>query len=244
MTFIDINCDIAEGFPYDQELMKYISSANIACGFHAGDHQTMRRTVKLALENSVKIGGHPGLDDRKNFGRKKRNISPEDLYSLLLFQFGALFAITKAEGGHLHHIKAHGALYHMINEEVDLAKAFCHSIINFDPHLTIYCPPYGQLHTIGNSFGLTIKKEVFADRTYRKDGSLVPREKEHAMITRKEEALKQLLLVITEEKVMCEDNTELALSGDTFCLHSDQPQAASFAKYLRKQLGNHQIRIM
>ncbi|WP_335870790.1 5-oxoprolinase subunit PxpA [Bacillus sp. 2205SS5-2] len=236
MKKIDLNCDLAEGFDHDEEMMKYISSANIACGFHAGNAQLMKEAVELSLKNSVKIGAHPGLPDKENFGRKKTPLSPNDLFTIVHTQIDALSCIAKSKGAKLYHVKAHGALYHMINEDSELAVAFCQSVKEFDDELIVYGFHNSPLLEICKVHGIQYRKEIFADRTYTSRGYLTPRNETSATIVDKEQALQQIISIIKEQKVITPNGTEILVEGDTVCLHGDHPHAPLFAKFIHDRL--------
>ncbi len=187
MEQIDLNCDIGEGFGtynvgFDEEIMPYISSANIACGLHAGDYTTMNKTVQLALENNVAIGAHPGLPDLQGFGRRKMAISPQEAFEMVLYQIGALHSFVIAHGGTLRHVKPHGALYNMAAVDSKLAEAITEAIYRFQPELILFGLANSELIKAGKKIGLQTANEVFADRTYQNDGTLTPRHQANALI--------------------------------------------------------------
>ncbi len=221
MTTIDLNCDMGElpgnqsGSP-DELLLGYVSSVNIACGFHAGDPQRMQLTVAAALNRGVAIGAHPGLADTQGFGRTEKTISATEVYQLMLYQIGALYGFVKAAGGTLHHVKAHGALYNMAARNPRLAEALAAAVHDFDAGLVLYALAGSEMVRAGQARGLRVAAEGFVDRTYQADGTLTPRTHPGALITDAQEALKQALMTI--KKV------------DTLCLHGDTPQAVEFAR--------------
>ncbi|MGM0845307.1 MAG: 5-oxoprolinase subunit PxpA [Bacillota bacterium] len=238
---IDLNCDLGESFGSyskgnDEEILKKITSANIACGFHAGDHQIMLKTVQLALQNGVNIGAHPGYPDLQGFGRRNMDISAEEIYSLVLYQIGSLHAIVKSQGGELSHVKPHGALYNRAAKDEEAAKAIARAVHDFDPALILFGLANSQLIAEGNKIGLQTASEVFADRTYQNDGSLTPRTHEGAVIHSEEQALAQVIKMIKERKVVSADGVEIEISPDTICLHGDNKKALMFAEKIREAL--------
>lgn len=238
---VDLNCDLGESYGAyligrDSELLKLVSSANIACGFHAGDPSVMRRTVRLCLENGVAIGAHPGLPDLQGFGRREMKITPEEAYDLTLYQIGALDAFVRAEGGELRHVKPHGALYNMAAVNKRLADAIADAISRFAPGLKLYALSGSELVDAARAKGLSVASEVFADRRYRPDGTLVPRSEPDAVIQGTEDAKQQVLRMVREGAVVASDGTEVQIQADTVCLHGDGPHAVEFAAGLRGAL--------
>src|SRR5690606_24982766 len=214
MSVIDINCDMGESFGAytigrDEEILKYVTSANIACGFHAGDPATMRRTVKLALENNVGIGVHPGLQDLIGFGRRNMDISPEEAYDLLIYQFGALAAFVKAEGGKIQHVKPHGAFYNMAAQNRALSEAIAKAVYTVDPDVILFGLANGELVKAGERIGLRTASEVFADRTYQQDGSLTSRRQADAMIEDDNVAVQQVVRMAKEGKVLTQQGVDI-----------------------------------
>ncbi|MBS4196914.1 5-oxoprolinase subunit PxpA [Lederbergia citri] len=248
MYKVDLNCDMGESFGqyllgHDEEIMRYISSANIACGFHAGDPATMNKTVKLALENRVKIGAHPGFPDLQGFGRRNMAINPQEVYEIVLYQVGALSAFVKAQGGSLHHVKPHGALYNMAAVDENLATAIAESVFNFDPQLILYGLAGSALIKAGEKIGLATASEVFADRTYQNDGTLTPRSKSNALITDTDDAISQVVKMVKEQKVTSVDGTNINIKADTICIHGDGPNALRFAQKINEVLATESILI-
>lgn len=248
MVRIDLNCDMGESFGVytigrDEELLKVISSANIACGFHAGDPATMRRTVRLALENNVSIGAHPGFPDLAGFGRRKMDISPIETYDLVLYQIGALEAMVRAEGGTMSHVKPHGALYNMAAKNASQAKAIAEAVYHFNPGLVLYGLAGSELIMQGNKAGLQTAGEVFADRTYQEDGSLTPRDREDALIQTSEQALAQVMDMVTGGYVTTQTGTNHAIHAQTICIHGDSLHATLFAKTIRSGLEAADIEV-
>ena len=244
-TTVDLNCDMGESFGAwsmgaDAEVLEHVTSANIACGFHAGDPVIMRRTVARALERGVAVGAHPSLPDLQGFGRRAMSVGADEVYDLVLYQVGALAAFCRALGGRLSHVKAHGALYNMAAKNVSLADGIASAVRDFDPSLTLFGLAGSELVRAGRSAGLRVANEVFADRTYQSDGTLTPRDKPHAMIHDTDAALGQVERMVREGRVRAVDGSEVALEADTICIHGDEPGAATFARQLRallKRLG-------
>lgn len=248
MTAIDINCDLGEGygeyrFADDAGIMPYISSANIACGFHAGDAALMEASVALAVTHGVAIGAHPGLPDLQGFGRRGMSITPAEVYQIILYQLGALSAFTRAAGTGIHHLKPHGALYHMATVNRSIADAIVQAVNDFDNTVMIYGPPYSQLIEAAGTRGLGIAREAFADRRYLADGSLMPRSDSIAVITDAALVMQQVRNIITKNEVITGDGEVVTLHADTICIHSDTPGAAHLAKQIHAGLTVQNILI-
>lgn len=248
MRWIDLNADMGESFGAytmgnDEALLSVVSSANIACGFHAGDPSVMHRTVRWALEKGVAIGAHPGLPDLMGFGRRAMDVSPDEVYDLTLYQLGALSAFVKAEGGRLHHLKPHGALYHLAAKQRPIADAIAKAVARFDEHLVLVGQSGSELVAAGLALGLQTASEVFADRTYQPDGSLTPRQSSHALITDANSAARQALELALYGRVTAIDGSTLTLQADTICLHGDGPHALTFATAIRTALQDAGVQI-
>ncbi|MGE8546640.1 MAG: LamB/YcsF family protein [Alcaligenes sp.] len=244
--YIDLNCDMGESFGawtmgHDKEVMPWVSSVNIACGFHAGDPATMRRTVALALEHGVRVGAHPGLPDLAGFGRRVMAVTPQDAYDLVVVQVGALAAVARSQGGSLHHVKAHGALYNMAARDPALAQAIARAVADVDPGLVLYALAGSVQVQAGLEAGLVVAQEVFADRSYQPDGSLTPRQQPGAMITDVEQSVRQVLQMVEQGQVTCLSGELVELKADTLCLHGDQPDAADFARRLHAAFQERDI---
>ncbi len=240
---VDIHCDLGEGCPNDAELMRYISSANIACGFHAGDSDTMRRTVKLAIENNVAIGAHPSFPDRENFGRTHMSLPIEQVTEMVTEQVASLKKICDEQGARLHHVKPHGALYNMAAKDDELARAVSIAVSKFDLELVFVGPPNSRLISEAQALGLTTASEVFADRTYQPDGSLTPRSQPNALITDVDECIEHVLRMVREQKVTAVDGSEVPIKADTICIHGDGEHAVEFAIAIRHALVRENIEI-
>lgn len=222
--------------PNDELLLDYVTSANIACGFHAGDPHVMQQTVALAIKKGVAVGAHPGLPDLQGFGRREMKISAAEAYQLTLYQTGALYAFVKAEGGRLNHVKPHGALYNMAAKDAALANAIVQAIIDFDPKLILYGLAGSQMITVAEQTGLTTASEVFADRTYQDDGSLTPRAQSNALITDEQQSIEQVLLMVKQQQVISISKKPIALKAETLCLHGDGAHAVKFAQNISQKL--------
>lgn len=230
---IDLNADLGEGCASDAELLTLVSSANIACGFHAGDAQTMQASVREAVKNGVAIGAHPGFPDRENFGRTAMQLPPETVYAQTLYQIGALAAITHAEGGVMRHVKPHGMLYNQAAKDPQLADAIAKAVHACDPALILVGLAGSELIRAGKHYGLTTRQEVFADRGYQADGSLVPRSQPGALIEDEEQSLAQTLEMVQNGRVKSITGEWTLVEAQTVCLHGDGEHALAFARRLR-----------
>lgn len=246
---IDLNCDLGESFgPWlmgnDQAIMPFISSANIACGFHAGDFSTMRKTVQLALDNNIAIGAHPALPDLQGFGRRNIAVTPEEVYDMVIYQVGALQGFLKALGGKLNHIKPHGALYQMATKNKALAISIARAIADLGNGDIIF---FGLSNSLmieaGHEIGIPVASEVFADRTYQADGSLTSRSQPNALITDPKIAICQVLQMIREQSVTTTSQEIIPLKADTLCIHGDGVTALEFAKTIHDTLVQENIQI-
>lgn len=248
MHRIDLNCDLGESFGayqigQDEKVLDLVTSANIACGYHAGDHNVMAKTVKLAVEKGVGIGAHPGLPDLIGFGRRPMQVAPEDVYNFMVYQIGALQAFARVHQASLNHVKPHGALYNMAARDRDLAQAIAEAVYDVDRNLILFGLAGGELVKAGQAKGLASAQEVFADRTYQPDGTLTPRTQPNAMIHDAEEAVERMIRLIKEGKVEAVDGSDVAIQADTICVHGDEPSALLFVQKLRQGLQHHQIAI-
>lgn len=238
---IDVNCDLGEGYgPYrlcdDSRIIPHLSSANIACGFHAGDPSVMRETVALCIRHGVKIGAHPGLPDLQGFGRRNIHVSPAEAYDLTLYQLGALDAFLRPSGHRLHHVKPHGALYNMAARDRELAEAIAGAVRDFDPGLFLYGLSGSLLILVGREQGLTTVSEVFPDRGYMPDGSLAPRSAHGGVVPHADEAIARALDMACKGTVRAVDGGMASLVAETVCIHGDHPGAPEFAAGLRLAL--------
>ncbi|CAI0757447.1 LamB/YcsF family protein [Serratia proteamaculans] len=234
---VDLNADLGEGCANDQALLQLVSSANIACGFHAGDAQTMRQSVRWALEYGVAIGAHPSFPDRENFGRTRMQLPAETIYAQVVYQLGALAAIARAEGGVMVHVKPHGMLYNQAAVEPELAEAIARAVKAVDPTLRLVGLAGSELIRAGEKQGLVTRQEVFADRGYQANGTLVPRGQPGALITSDELALAQTLEMVRHHRVRTLDGTWAAVQAETVCLHGDGEHALEYARTLRERFA-------
>ena len=230
---IDFNCDLGEGCANDADVMPFISSANIACGAHAGDIASMRATLRLCAAHGVSAGAHPGYADREHFGRRALALSREQIRSLLHEQLERIAEIALEEGVALVHVKPHGALYNQAAADAALADAIAEAVRSFDPELILVGLADSRLIAAGLAHGLRIAHEAFTDRRYQSDGSLAPRGQPGAVIESVDAAIAQALAIVRGESIACIDGTALRVHADTLCLHGDGSDAAGFAGSLR-----------
>jgi UPF0271 protein len=245
---VDINCDMGESYGAwkmgeDAAVMPYITSANIACGFHGGDPATIRATVRLAVDHGVAIGAHPSLPDLQGFGRRVMKISPQDMYDLVLYQAGAVEAFARAAGARLHHLKCHGALYNMAANDAGLAEAMARAVKDLGGGVMLYALSNSLMMSTAKNLGVAVAGEVFADRGYADDGTLAPRGSPGAMIEDPALAAQRAVSMIEEGQVTALSGKRVAVSADTLCLHGDQPGAVAFAKAIRKAFSEHGIAV-
>jgi len=239
---IDLNADLGEGYD-DAAVMPFISSANIACGVHAGDAETMRRTVELCIRYEVAIGAHPSLPDRQGFGRREIRIAPGDVHAVVLQQIGALHGIARAAGAALHHVKPHGALYNMAARDRALASAIARAVRDFDASLILVGLAGSASIDAAREAGLACAREAFCDRRYRADGSLTPRPQAGSVIEDIEEAAAQALSIATRGEAIADDGSRVSIEADTLCVHGDRANAGEFARRLRVALEAGGVRI-
>ena len=235
MKRIDLNCDMGESYGAwkmgaDADIMPFISSANIACGFHGGDPATIRKTVRLAVDHGVAIGAHPSLPDLQGFGRRVMKISPQDMYDLVVYQAGAVEAFARAAGAKLHHVKCHGALYNMAANDEALSEAMARAVRDLGPEVFLYCLSGSKSFEKAKSQGVKTLGEVFADRGYSDDGTLAPRDRPGGMIE--------------EGQVTSLSGKRVPVAAETICLHGDQPGAVPFAVALRKAFLERNITVV
>ena len=241
MVKIDLNADLGEGGSADAQLMMLVSSVNIACGFHAGDAQTMLESVRNAIKNGVAIGAHPSFPDRENFGRTAMDLPPETVYAQVLYQIGALEAMVRAQNGVMRHVKPHGMLYNQAAKSPPLADAIARAIRDVNPKLVLVGLAGSELIRAGQHYGLTTRQEVFADRGYLADGSLVPRSQPGALIDSEEQALAQTLEMVQHHRVRSISGEWANVVAQTVCLHGDGPHALDFARRLRAAFAGRHI---
>ena len=230
MTQLDINCDMGEGIGNDELIMPYITSANIACGYHAGDEVTMMQTIIFAKKYNVNIGAHPSFFDRENFGRTEIKTSTEEIYELVTKQINLLQKLTADNNTTLHHVKPHGALYNMAAKDKSVSHAIAEAVKACNENLVLYGLSNSFLISQAKAIGLKTVSEVFADRTYQEDGSLTPRSQPNALIQNTEEAIQQVLMMVNERKVKTVSGKEIQIIAETICIHGDGKHAVEFAK--------------
>ena len=248
MKKIDLNCDMGESYGAwkmgaDGDVMPFITSANIACGFHAGDPATIHKTVRLAVDAGVAVGAHPSLPDLMGFGRRVMRISPQDMYDLVVYQAGAVEAFARAAGAKLHHVKCHGALYNMAANDEALSEAMVRAVKDLGSGVALYALSGSKNYEIGKKAGIRVLGEVFADRGYSDDGTLAPRDKPGGMIVDAAASVKQALAMIEEGYVTSLAGKRVAVAADTMCLHGDQPGAVAFAQNLRNAFSEKGISV-
>ena len=240
---VDLNADLGEGAGHDAELFELISSANIATGFHAGDADTMHAAVSTAKACRVAVGAHPSLFDRENFGRKALKVTADEVFDAVVYQLGIFQAIAEAAGVRPNHIKPHGALYNMAARDEKIAEAVARATKSVDAKLILFAPGNSALARAGGSRGLQIVHEVFADRNYLANGSLVPRSRAEALLHDPAEAAKRVLRMLREGKVQSVEGDDVHVRAETICVHGDTPGAVEFARELRSQLEFQGVRI-
>ncbi|MGB2991445.1 MAG: 5-oxoprolinase subunit PxpA [Paenisporosarcina sp.] len=238
---VDLNCDMGESFGTykmgnDEEILDFVTSANIACGFHAGDPSTMRKTVKLALEKGVGIGAHPGFQDLTGFGRRNLHVTPREAYEIVVYQIGALYGFVKAEGAEMQHVKPHGALFNMAATDAALAEAIAEAVYAINPQLILFGLSGSEIVKAGEKIGLRTANEVFSDRTYQTNGTLTNRKEANALITDTDTAIQQVVRMVKEGIVTSTLGTEVAIQADTVCIHGDGIHALDFARRISKTL--------
>jgi UPF0271 protein len=248
MRTIDLNCDMGESFGAwkmgaDAMVMPFISSANIACGFHAGDPATIRATVRLALDHGVAVGAHPSLPDLQGFGRRVMRISPQEMYDLVLYQAGAIEVFARAAGARLHHVKCHGALYNMAANDEALSDACARAVKDLGGGVLLYALAGSRMLACAARLGVGAIGEAFADRGYEDDGTLAARNRPGGMIEDERQAVAQALAMIEQGCVTSLSGRRVPVAPGTLCLHGDQPGAAAFAKALRAAFQSHAIEV-
>ncbi|MCJ1785873.1 5-oxoprolinase subunit PxpA [Staphylococcus warneri] len=245
---IDLNCDLGEAFGNysfggDKDILPLITSANIACGFHAGDANVMNETIQLAKRHNIDIGAHPGLPDLQGFGRRKLDMSPEEVYNIVVYQLGALNGFCQIHDVKMNHVKPHGALYQMGAKDKSIASAIAQAVYDFDKTLVFVGLANTLLISEAKKLGLKTASEVFADRRYEDDGQLVSRKEPDAVISDSDEALNQVVKMVTENKVISKNNKEITLQADTICVHGDGAHALEFVTKIREKLTKEGIDI-
>lgn len=246
---IDLNCDMGESFGLykiglDEEAIKYISSANIACAYHAGDPQVMARTVDMALTYGVGIGAHPGFPDLMGFGRRKMEVTPAEIKNYLIYQIGALQAFARAKGAKLQHVKPHGALYNAAAVDKELARALAEAIYALDKDLIFMVLANSEMEKAAREVGLKYAKEIFADRHYNSDGTLVSRSHPQSVIKDSDEAAERLVQILKTGKIKALDGTCFPVEADSVCVHGDTPGAIQHMINLRRSLEEAGIKVV
>jgi len=241
--FVDLNCDMGEGMGTDADIMPYISSANIACGYHAGNEEIMKQTVELCIKHNVAIGAHPSFFDKENFGRTDMHLSLSEIYDLVTKQIYLLDKIAKQSGTSLHHVKPHGALYNMSSKNSELATSIAQAVKDVNEKFILYGLSGSYSITKAKEIGLKTANEVFADRTYQDDGSLTPRSNPNALIEDANQSLRQVLEMIKQKTVTSVSGKIIPIVADTICIHGDGKHAVEFAKQIDEALKNNNIDI-
>ena len=240
---VDLNADLGEGSGRDEQLFELISSANVATGFHAGDADSMHAAVSAAKALGVAVGAHPSFWDRENFGRKELNVSAGEVFDAMKYQLGIFQAIASAAGIQPNHVKPHGALYNMAVRDQTLADAIARAIESVDPKLILFAPDKSELTRAGETHGLHVAREIFADRNYLNDGWPVPRTRPDALLRDPKEAAERAMRMLREGKVRSVEGGDVEVRGETICVHGDTPGAVEFARELRSRLEHEGVRI-
>ena len=245
---VDLNCDLGESFGNykignDENIIPVITSANIACGFHAGDAQVMKNTVKLSQENNIGIGAHPGLPDLQGFGRRNMDLSPQEIYDIVVYQLGAINGFCTIHNAKINHVKPHGALYQMGARDEEIAHAIAQAVHDFDPSLIFVGLSNTLLISKAQEIGLQTASEVFADRRYEANGQLVSRKESDALITDTEEAISQVVSMVKNQQVTAKNGEKISIQADTICVHGDGAHAFEFVSQIRERLSKEGISI-
>lgn len=248
MYLVDLNSDLGESFGaykigMDDRILSLVSSANVACGYHAGDPVVMEKTARLCAANSVSLGAHPGFPDLQGFGRRNLSLSPEEVRTMILYQIGAMDAFCKSVGIRMQHVKPHGALYNMAAKDQKLAEAICRGIYEYDPQLILLGLAGSRMLSEAKKIGLPFAAEVFADRAYEDDGSLVARSKQGAMIHDENEAVRRVVGMIKNGTVESINGKTIELCPDSVCVHGDSEKALLFVQKIREALKEEGIKI-
>lgn len=248
MYRVDLNSDLGESFGsytlgMDDKIIPLITSANVACGYHASDPLVMEKTIAMAKEAGIRVGAHPGFPDLMGFGRRNMSVSPAEAKAYTLYQLGALDAFCRTQGVKMQHVKPHGAFYNMAAKDYTLSKAICEAITEYDRNLIVLALSGGELACAAKDTGLRTALEVFADRAYEEDGSLVNRRKEGAMITDEEIAISRVVRMIKEKKVTAVTGKDIPIQADSVCVHGDGVKALAFVQRIRETLTKEGIEI-
>jgi len=245
---VDLNCDMGESFGAytigaDEAVFPHITSANVACGFHGGDPSVMRLTVARAKQHGVAVGAHPSFPDLIGFGRRNMDVSPDDIYDLMVYQIGALLGVARTQGVEIQHVKAHGALYNMAALKPEMAAPIARAVRDVDREMILFGLPGSHLIAEGESAGLATASEAFADRNYMSDGTLVSRKRPDAHVHNTDEAVARAIRMVKEGKVRAIDGTDVPLRADTICIHGDGPHAAEFVQALNAAFVREKIEV-
>ena len=248
MLSVDLNCDMGESFGAwtmgnDAALIDFVSSVNVACGFHAGDATVIRQTVETAIAKGVAVGAHPSFADLQGFGRREIKMSAAEVFDIVLYQVAAVKGICEASGGKLHHVKPHGALYNQAAKDANLAEAIAKAVKAIDGNLILYGLAGSYLISEAEKIRLKTASEVFADRTYQADGNLTPRSQSNALITDTEKAVAQVWQMISAQTVTATDGETVQLRAETVCIHGDGAHALDFAKTINARLKANGVMI-
>ena len=248
MLKVDLNCDLGESFGaytigMDEKVIPLISSCNIACGYHASDPLVMEKTVAMACGAGIGIGAHPGFPDLMGFGRRNLNVSPAEAGAYVTYQLGALHAFAKAAGVRVSHVKPHGALYNMAAKDYALALAIAKAVKAFDPSLILLGLSGSESVRAAEDIGLPAAREVFADRAYMPDGSLMPRTREGAVLHDEDEAIRRTVRMVKEHRVTACDGQDIEISPDSICVHGDNVKALAFVTQIRRALEEEGVKI-
>ncbi|MEH7886576.1 5-oxoprolinase subunit PxpA [Bacillus sp. JJ1609] len=248
MLSVDLNCDLGESYGLfkignDEEILKHITSANIACGYHAGDHNVMMETVKMAKTHGVKIGAHPGFPDLQGFGRREMLLTQQEIYNLVVYQIGPLEAAARVCGTKVFHVKPHGALYNIAARDKHVADAIAQAVLDVNPELVLFGLAGSLLVRTGEEKGLRVAHEVFADRNYQSDGTLTQRSHSNAIIHDSDHAIERVIHMVKQGKVRAVDGSDIKLKADTICVHGDEPQTLEFVVKLKQALLDEGITV-
>ena len=241
---IDLNADVGEGCGQDGALMPLISSANIACGLHAGDGDSMREAVARALEHGVAIGAHPSFPDREHFGRRETQLGARELHECIVAQIDTLASVAAAAGTRLRHVKPHGALYNMAARDEELAETVVTAIRSLDPSLMLFGLAGSALLAAAERLGTRAVGEAFADRAYRSDGSLLPRDQPGSVLHSHADVAARAVTMVQDGEVVAVDGSRVRIAADTICVHGDTPGAAALARRIRAALAEAGVRVV
>ena len=248
MKYVDLNCDLGESFGnytigMDEAVIPHISSANIGCGWHGGDPLVMRKTLALAKEAGIAVGAHPGFPDLMGFGRRNMTVTPDEAYSYTLYQLGAFYGFAKAAGMEVQHVKPHGALYNMAGKDLAMSVAICKAIKDFDPNIILMALSGSKMLEAAEEVGIPAAYEVFADRAYNEDGSLVARSLPGAVIHDTEECIRRVVQMVKEGTVTAITGKVIPIRCDSICVHGDNASAVEFVKAIRSRLTEDDVEI-